>query len=143
MMATRLGCLHLLRNILAFLGAEASNRVTRVLAMVFVARLLSPEMFGLAALVLTSHELLKVGTQNGIGQMIIKADSENLEATCLRAHHLNFQICLLIAALQVTVGVALAVIFENPSLMFMSGIMAFVFLGMPFGTCASIPRRTS
>lgn len=123
----------IVRNTIAFLGAEASNRVTRIIGMVFVARLLSPEMFGIAALVLTSHELLKVGTQNGIGQMIIKAKAADLEATCLRAHQLNFRICQLIAGLQIFVGAILAVAFENPSLMLMSGIMALVFLGMPFG----------
>ena len=35
----------LLRNALSYVGAEISVRVTRIIAMIFVARSLSPEMF--------------------------------------------------------------------------------------------------
>jgi len=123
----------LFRNIRSFMGAEFSNRVTRILAMIFVARALSPEMFGIAATILITHELTKILTANGIGQMIIASDDNNLESVCHRAHQLNFLACFSAAFIQCAAGAMLALWLNNISIFYMSICLSLVFAGMPFG----------
>lgn len=123
----------LLRNIGAFAGAEFSNRITRILAMVFVARTLTPEMFGIAASIIVMHEIAKIATANGIGQMIIASSDNTLASTCERANSLNFLACIAAAIVQISAGAVLAVILGNAIVFYMSLCLAVVFVGMPFG----------
>ena len=121
------------KNISAFAAAEAANKITRILAMVFVARTLSAEAFGIAALALTSFELIRIVTNNGIGQMIVRAEQENLEAVCRRAHQLNFLLCTLAGVLQCAVGFLLCQLTGTSAVFLMGACLMLVFLGMPFG----------
>ena len=56
-----------IRNLGAFATAEAANKVTRIAAMVVIARSLSVEAIGIAAIALTSFELIRIITNNGVG----------------------------------------------------------------------------
>ena len=122
-----------IRNLSVFAAAEIANKATRILAMVIIARSLTVEAIGIAALAITSFELIRIITNNGIGQMIVRSDDASLESVCNRAHQLNFIFCGGAAALQVMVGVCLWQLTQTPVFLGMSICLALVFLGMPFG----------
>lgn len=121
------------RNLRAFVSAEAANKITRIAAMVFIARSLSVEEIGVAALALTSFELVRIITNNGVGQMIVRASDGDLESVCARAHQLNFVICAGAGILQIVVGFMLWRFTGAPALFVMGISLALIFFGMPFG----------
>lgn len=121
------------RNLRAFGGAEIVNKLTRIAAMVVIARSISVEALGAAAIALTSFELIRIVTNNGIGQMIVRASDENLEAVSARAHQLNCLVCCIAGVLQITVGLALWRLTEMAALFYMGACLSIVFFCMPFG----------
>lgn len=130
---TQLADRSFLRNLSAFATAEAANKITRIAAMVIIARSLSVEAIGLAAAALTSFELIRIITNNGVGQMIVRADDRNFESVCASAHQLNFFICITAGALQILAGLLLWRLTGTHAFIFMGGCLALVFFGMPFG----------
>jgi PST family polysaccharide transporter len=81
-----------IRN-MGWMGAgELGIRVSRLLATVILARLLSPKDYGLAAIVLMTNEFVRVFTRNGIGDKIVQADAEELSEVCQTAWSLNWVI---------------------------------------------------
>lgn len=121
------------RNLRAFGSAEIVNKLTRIAAMVVIARSISAEAMGAAAIALTSFELIRIITNNGIGQMIVKAEDKNLEAVCARAHQLNFIVCIVAGLLQMIVGFTLWRLTGTDTLFYMGVFLSSIFFGMPFG----------
>lgn len=121
------------RNFLVFGTAETSVRAVRILSMVVIARIVDAQTFGLAALLLTSHELIKVGAQIGTGQAIVRADDEDLPAVCETAWRLNWAVCLCLAAIQVLVAFIMGRFLNEPAFFALGAALALVFIGMPFG----------
>jgi len=71
-----------LRN-LGWLGlSQLFIRISRLVATVVLARLLTKEDYGLAALVLTTNEFVNVFTQNGIWAKLVQADTADLPKLC-------------------------------------------------------------
>ena len=79
-------------------GAEMVNRLTRILTAVVLSRVLGPKEFGIAAIVLTSSEFIRIFTQTGIGARIISASAIDLDKICHAAYRLN---CLLYSTILV------------------------------------------
>lgn len=123
----------LTRNFLVFGTAETSTRAIRILSMIIIARIVDAQTFGLAALLLTSHELIKVGVQIGTGQAIIRAKDDELAGVCETAWRLNWAVCLILAAVQVLVAFIIGQMVGAPGLTLLGAALALVFLGMPFG----------
>ena len=121
------------RNLKAFGSAEVVNKITRIAAMVIIARSLSIEALGIAAIALTSFELIRIITNNGIGQMIVRASDQELEAISLRSHHLNILFCSGAGIMQLIVGGWFLRFSETPSLFAMCAVLSLIFFGMPFG----------
>jgi teichuronic acid exporter len=79
-----------IRNI-GWMGlSELGIRLSRLVATVILARLLSPQDYGLAAIVLTAHEFIRVFTRNGIGDKLVQADASEIEDLCKTAYSLNW-----------------------------------------------------
>jgi len=88
-------------------GAEMAARITRLATTVIVARVTSRHDLGCAAFVLTLFELLRVFTNNGIGQAVIAAPPATLAAVCATAHRLVWKICAGLSGLQIVVACGL------------------------------------
>ncbi len=122
-----------IRNI-GWLGlSEFGARITRLITTIILARWLVPNDFGLAALALTSHELIKILGETGAGQAIIRAKKDELAQTCNTAYILNWICCIFLFLLHIFVGFILSIIFKIPLLIYLMVILSFVFLIMPFG----------
>ncbi len=73
---------NLLGTLMVWAASEAAAKAARIVATMVAARVLIPEQLGVVALVLAIGEILKALAENGVGQRIIAATDENLEATC-------------------------------------------------------------
>ncbi|MBB4265290.1 oligosaccharide flippase family protein [Roseospira visakhapatnamensis] len=131
--ASGLGRDRFLRN-MGWVGlAEAMTRVTRLVTAVALARMLDPTDYGLAAIAITTNEIVRVLTNTGIGQRIIRAEPDDLDAVCHRAWWLQWVWCGALFLGQSLIGVAVAVWYDAPSLAWMISAMALVYLVMPLG----------
>jgi len=119
---------------LGWLGvSEVVVRVTRLLTAIVLARVLDPMAFGIAALVLTINELIRVFSRNGIGAKIIQCEEEDLEGICNTAYRLNMVFCIVLFILQALIAYPVAAWYQSPELIPMIQVLALTYLLMPFG----------
>jgi len=123
---------------LGWLGcSEFIVRLTRLLTAIILARVLDPITFGVAALVLTINEMVKVMNQNGISAKIVQCKSEELEQICNTAYRVNLILCTSLCAIQCLIAYPLADFYQTPQLIPMLQVLALVYLIMPFGMVQS------
>ena len=119
---------------LAWLGmSEVFVRVTRLVTAIVLARLMDPLIFGLAALVLTINELIRVFNRNGIGAKIVQCAEEDLDDITNTAYRLNFVFCIVLFILQCLLAYPLAAFYDTPELVPMLQVLSVTYLLMPFG----------
>lgn len=128
----RLGASPLLRAFGALGSAEAVNRLTRIVAAICLARALGPAEFGIAAISLTTAELLRVFTQTGLGAQIIQAPEADLEEVCAAAWRLNWLMHGGMFAVQVALAWPVAAYFGNAAIGWMILVLAAPLLIYPF-----------
>lgn len=127
----------LVRNVGWYGLAEFANRFTRLITTVVLARWLVPQDFGYAAIAITTFEVIRVLAQYGIGQAVIRAPAEHLQAMCATAHRASWFACLLAFAVQLLTGAAIAYTTGHPELFWMIAALAGVYLTLPFGQVQS------
>lgn len=128
---------------LGWLGAsEVLVRLTRLITAVVLARVMDPLVFGVAALVLTINELIRVFNRNGIGAKIVQCADDELEDITNTAYRLNFIFCISLFLLQCAVAYPLARFYNTPELVEMLQVLSLTYLLMPFGMVqASLVQR--
>jgi len=126
------GTSSLLTNLMAFGASEVSGKATRLLVVVAISRTLSAENVGYAAAALAVGEVLKSLTENGIGQRIIAAHKDNLEAICHSAHRLFWGYCVGLTLIQMALGLGLHFAGQT-TVGALVGLMAIEYLFMPAG----------
>ena len=118
---------------LGWLGAsEVVVRITRLLTAIVLARALGPTEFGIAALVITVNELIRVFNRNGISAKIIQCSESELATICNTAYRVNFIFCFLLFVLQVGLAYPISQWYEVPQLVPMLHLLALTYLLMPF-----------
>ncbi len=142
MLAQKNGESVFLKN-LGWLGiSEAFVRVTRLVTAIILARFMDPLLFGLAALVLTINELVRVFNRNGIGAKIVQCSDDELTTICNTAYRLNFIFCICLFVLQCALAYPLAEFYQSPELIPMLQVLSLTYLLMPFGMVqASLIQR--
>lgn len=121
-----------IRNI-GWMGiGELGIRVSRLLATVILARLLSPSDYGLAAIVLMTSEFVRVFTRNGIGDKIVQADSSELSDVCQTAWSLNWVIGFSLCLIQIIASFVISRIYNDSGLILPIIAVAFSYLIYPF-----------
>ncbi|WP_306093895.1 oligosaccharide flippase family protein [Qipengyuania flava] len=123
----------LVRGLVAFGSAEAATRIIRLGALLIVARRVTPEIFGTAALALSLFELVRVLANAGIGQRLIVARDDELASLCRTAYRLFWLVCLTVAAIQLAVAAMVATVFALPQAGMMLALLALVYCVMPPG----------
>lgn len=113
--------------------SEFAQRVTRIATTVLLARMLSPMDLGIAAMAITCFEMLRVGTNAGIGQAVIRATDAELAGTCITASRAMWAICGALALLQTGVGAMLGLWSDRSDVFFMIAALASVYLMMAPG----------
>lgn len=126
-----------IRNI-GWMGVgEVGIRVSRLVATVLLARLLSPRDYGLAAIVLTSGELVKVFTRNGIGDKIVQADEDEVSEICQTAWSLNWLIGFSLFVIQIIGSFVMARVYNDNALIVPIIVVSFSYLIYPLSMVQS------
>ena len=123
----------LLGGLAAYGSAEIAVRVVRLVTVVIIARRLAPDIVGVAALSLTLFELIRVFANIGIGQQIVAARADALDAICNTANRLFWLWCSGVAVVQLAVAAVLALVFDQRLAGQMLAVLSAVYLLMPGG----------
>ena len=75
----------LFHNLAAYGASEVASKASRLLVVIAVARSLELTEIGLAAAAFVAGDVLKAVTENGVGQRIIAAKDDQLDAICATA----------------------------------------------------------
>ncbi|MGB7444127.1 MAG: lipopolysaccharide biosynthesis protein [Coleofasciculaceae cyanobacterium] len=119
-------------------GAQAISRVSRLFTTVVLARYLTPEDFGLAALVLTTYEFTNILSAFGIGAKVIQAKEEELDDICNGAYWLNWLVFLGLFVLQCLASFPIAWFYGNNRLILPICVLSIVYLESPIGRIQSV-----
>ncbi|CAA7621940.1 lipopolysaccharide biosynthesis protein [Magnetospirillum sp. SS-4] len=133
-----------IRNI-GWIGmTEMVSRASRLITVIVLARFLSTGDYGLAAIALTTNELVKVLTNTGIGQRIIQSGDEQLGAVCNTAWKMNWVVCIGLFILQCAIAPIIGLVYDDMRLAWMVAAMAGVYLMMPLGLvqCFLVQRES-
>lgn len=123
----------LLRGFAAYCASEAMTKVARLVAVIALARVLTPAQIGIVAGSLAVAEMLKAFTENGVVQKIIAASVEDLEPTCVTARRINLVWCVMLFVLQIAIALAIHLSTDQIEGPVMIALMAGEYLFMPFG----------
>ncbi|MBT8080895.1 MAG: oligosaccharide flippase family protein [Gammaproteobacteria bacterium] len=121
------------RNFAWLLGSEGLVRITRLGTAVVLARYLSAAEFGIAALAIASHELLRLLAQNGFGLRLIRASDDDVDALCNTLYVLNWIWSLALFGLQCAVSWLVADYYDVADVRSMLLVLAVIYLTMPLG----------
>jgi teichuronic acid exporter len=119
------------RNLSSLGGAQLAIRFSRLATTIFLSRLLLPEQFGLAAVVLTVYELIALFTRNGISAKIVQVSAEELPFVALTAYRLTWIICITLMIVQVLVAWPIAWFYKNTSIALPIAAMSIIYLATP------------
>jgi PST family polysaccharide transporter len=120
-------------NLIAYGASEVAAKASRLLVVVAVARTLDLTQIGIAASAMAAGDILKALTENGVGQRIIAASDDALEATCTAAHRIFWVWCFGLFALQALIAGVLFVSGGSALLAGLILLMGLEYLFMPGG----------
>ncbi len=126
-----------IRNIGWLSGSELIIRIFRLVTTVVLARWLSEYDYGLAAVVLTVNEFVRVFARNGIGHKLIQAPEEEIEELCEAAYWLNWVIFAALFAIQCLLAFVISWIYKDSQLIAPICAMALVYLMVPISSVQS------
>ncbi|MDJ0742838.1 MAG: lipopolysaccharide biosynthesis protein [Xenococcaceae cyanobacterium MO_167.B27] len=112
-------------------------RVTRLLATVILARFLTPDEYGLAAIVMTVNDLIRVFIRTGIGTRLVQAKAEEVAELAQSAYWLNWTISLGLFVIQCLAAFPIAWFYRNEQLIVPICIMSVTLLLIPHGLVQS------
>ncbi|AWJ93127.1 hypothetical protein Sp245p_25190 (plasmid) [Azospirillum baldaniorum] len=128
--------LRLFRN-MGWIGlSEIMGRASRLVTAVALARIFSPEDFGIVASALTMHELIRVFGSMGLGVMIIQARPDELTEVCTVANRLNWLAATALFVMQSLLAFPISLIAGEPRLALMIAALAVVHLIFPWSMVA-------
>lgn len=123
----------LLRNLMSYGASEVASKASRLMVVVVVARTLDLSEVGLAAAAMAASDILKSLTENGVGQRIIAAKEDALEATCETASRIFWAWCVGLFLLQAAIA---GVMYASGSSAMLAGLILILgaeYLFMPAG----------
>lgn len=124
-----------IRNVGWMTGAEFANRLIRLASTVILARMFSPQEYGLMAIIYTICDLFQVFTlRGGVGSKIIQADEQDVKTICDTAYWLNWITCGSLFIIQCVVAFLLPYFSQDRTLTLPLIAIAFTYLAYPFFT---------
>ncbi|ARD21750.1 oligosaccharide flippase family protein [Shewanella japonica] len=121
------------KNLLWLASAQFSGRVVRLGASVITARLLTPEIFGQVAIVLTLFELICTPTRRITSAALIRMNDSDYSDNLASANLINLASCVIAFALMSLISVPLAYYYQDTQLVLPIIFVASSYLLLPFG----------
>lgn len=113
-------------------ASELLNRATRVLTAVCLAHALTPRDFGLAAVTLTTWELMRVLTATGLDARILQCSDESLEQVCRTSYVLNWALYIVVGTLQLAAAVPVALAYGDLKIAWLLAALAIPYAVYPW-----------
>ena len=120
-----------LLNIGAMGTAQVAVRVSRLAATLTLSRLLVPEDFGLAAVILTVYELVGLFTRNGISAKVVQATDAEVGTVAQTAYQMTWVVCALLAVSQALVATPVAWLYHDMRLAPPIALMSLIYFATP------------
>lgn len=121
-----------IRNVGWLGGAELVNRFLRLGVVVVLARLLTQEDYGLAAVVLTVNDLATVFTlKYGIGDKLIQAQEKDLPVLCETAYWMNWILSGSLFILQCLAAFPISWFYGNSQVILPICVSALIYFSFP------------
>jgi PST family polysaccharide transporter len=113
-------------------AAELANRIFRLGTTVTLARMFSPQDYGLMAVVYTVFDFATVFTfRGGIGAKIVQADEQDIKTICDTSYWLNWILCVAIFIIQCLAAFPIAHFYHNQQLALPICTVGLVYLMFP------------
>lgn len=124
-------------------GAQIAIRISRLVTTVVLSRLLLPDDYGMAAIVLTIYEMVALFTRNGISATVVQADAAEVERVALTAYWLTWIVCLGLLIAQGLIAHPIAWLYGKPELALPIALMGLIYLATPLCNiqCAFMQRE--
>ena len=119
------------RNLSSMALAQIAIRLSRLVTVVVLTRLLDPADFGAASLVLTVYEFIALFTRNGIDLAVVRAAPDEVEQMARGAHWLSWSVCGALTLFQAAIAWPVAMAFADLSLALPIALMGLIYLVTP------------
>lgn len=119
------------RNLSWMSISEIIPRIVRLGATVIIARYLTPNDYGLGAIILTVNEFTRVFMDVGITTKIIQAEEQEVENLCNSAYWLNWIIFSILFVIQCLVAFPVSWFYQTNQLIFPICVAAIPYLAWP------------
>jgi PST family polysaccharide transporter len=131
------------RNLGSLGGAQLAMRVSRLVTTIVLTRWLSPNDYGMAAVVLTVYELVALFTRNGISSTVVQASAEDLDTVAHTAYWLTWIVCAFLLVFQLIIAVPAAWLYHDTRLAVPIAAMGLIYLATPLSCiqCAMMLRE--
>ncbi|WP_394200884.1 oligosaccharide flippase family protein [Shewanella waksmanii] len=113
-------------------SAQVIGRIVRLGSSIIIARLLTPEVFGQVAIILTCFELIHTPTKRISSAMLIAMSETKFTAHLASANRLNWLACIAAFFIMALVSFPIASYYQQPLVLPMI-VMASSYLLLPFG----------
>ncbi|QFU23414.1 oligosaccharide flippase family protein [Shewanella eurypsychrophilus] len=114
-------------------SAQVLGRVVRLASSIILARLLTPEVFGEVAIILTCFELICTPTRRITSASLIKMDKQHFQAALKPAHKINWYASILAFVAMSLLSWPLSYYHQDSTLIPPMILMATSYLLLPFG----------
>jgi len=112
-------------------AGEGAARIMRLFTAIVLSRYLTPFEFGLAALILSFDEIVKILTRNGIGQKIIQCREADLDAVCNRVYRINWYVHIGLFLISLAFAKPMSIWFDFEQLQYLIPVVAITYLIYP------------
>lgn len=123
----------LIGNLMAYGASEVASKASRLIVVMAVARTLDLGQIGVAATAMAAGDILKSLTENGVGQRIIAARDDALEAVCATAHRIFWGWCVGLFAIQAAIAAGFWLTGGSVTLSLLILLLGAEYLFMPAG----------
>lgn len=127
----------ILRNFGWMGGLQLAARVLRILTIILAARLLAPEDYGLAALVLAANEIFHVFSHGSVSSKLIQVPKAELSACKVNVYWLSWLLCIALTLLQMVSAYPLSQFYQQPGIVAPLLVLALSYLVLPLATVHS------
>ncbi len=119
------------RNLGSMGSAQIATRITRLLTTIILTRLLTPNDYGLAAVVLTVYELVALFTRNGISAKVVQASEADVPELARTAYTLTWIVCGALVLVQALLAMPIAWFYQDARLALPIALMGLIYLATP------------
>ena len=124
----------LIKNLGTMGLAQLTIRVSRIVSAVVLSRLLLPNDYGLAAIVLTAYEFISIFTRNGISAKVVQASDAEADELANTAYRMTWILCGSLTIVQLLLAFPIAKFYNDLRLAVPIALMSLIYFATPMSS---------